>query len=512
MVDVINMTQMNPPLFQGDVDSQSLGSDRQVHNLRPKGQAIPGIDYGIDDVNDQGEGQKNRPPETSQSPSAVRSPGSVHGTSPSQPHYKQQHQQQQQQQQQHQQQQHQQQQHQQQQHQQQQHQQPSQVGYLLDDAHMDHSYQMPGFAPFDTQSVNSGMGIAGEGFVNPQLLGQIPMEQPVQELSYEEKRNRKIDALATLSRLENQGYVPAGKKGSQTTDLSELEGMVDKLTAQRDLDNSIKFQRKILIGFSNLMESVCEHEEYNIFELDLEGWSESVYENISEYDEVFEELYLKYKDVAKIPPEIKLISMVVGSAWMFHMSRNMFGKASSKVPGFDDVMNFDPDLKKRYQQSATNLAQQRGVPVPDKKKDKTGFGFIGQLFKGETPNNMEPPQHQPPQGQYRQQPPLPEQQREHQRQRQLQQQQEQQQQQQQRQKQRQQHARQRRPAPVEERDSPIQEAPRKTRRRIPMEEPQDVDGLLSGLTTDYRQDHDQEEMHEEEIDLSEIYNLSDLDA
>jgi hypothetical protein len=346
--------------------------------------------------------------------------------------------------------------------------------------------QMPGFAsiPMDDQSM--GGGSAGAGFADGGLLGHLPRSDGMSmepELNYEEKRRRKTDALAHLARLESQGYSPAGKKGSHTTELAELEAMVDKLTAQRDLDNSIKYQRKILVGFSTMVESVCENDDYNIFELDLEGWSESLYENISDYDEVFEELYLKYKDVAKIPPELKLVTMVAGSAWMYHMSRNMFGKVASKVPGFDEVMKFNPDLKKHYQQSASALAQQRGVPVPDRKKDKSNFNFLGQMFgANQTPDMAPPPPtnrqpvrgpNVPPRGgslrAQQGQAPQGNRQRPH--------------------------------------DTNGSPPPRRTRNRVPMEEPQDVDGLLSGLVTQDMGNGPEED----EIDLSEMENMSDLD-
>mgnify|MGYP001159795541 CR=1 FL=1 len=225
------------------------------------------------------------------------------------------------------------------------------------------------------------------------------------------------------------------------------------------------------------MESVCDNEEYNIFELDLEGWSESLYENISEYDEVFEELYLKYKGVAKIPPEIKLISMVAGSAWMYHMSRSMFGKAASKVPGFDDVMNQDPELKKRYKQTATRIAQQRGVPVPSKKDN--GMGFLGQLLGGNPMANMAQPDLSNLMGamtggQQTQRPPRPPAQK----------------------------------PPRQQKKQPPSSPPvsRPQRSRVPMDEPQDIDGLLSGLANE-----PMDSMAEDELDLSEMENMSDLD-
>jgi hypothetical protein len=447
--DVINMND-----FPMDVLSHEQPDDKVEHGLRPKGHAIAGVDYGIDLLEEKP--QEQPPAQMPQQMQPQMQPQMQQQMQPQmQPQMMQQ--------------------------------MPPQ-DHGVPESRSVYSGGMggmglPGFpVSNDIQSLGSSSHVApGAGFVDSNLLGQMPMptHDPgmihMQEMSYEEKRSRKTDALASLSRLESQGYVPAGKKGSHTTELFELEAMVEKLTTLRDLDNSIKYQRKILMGFANLVESVCENDDYNIFEMDLEGWSESLYENISDYDEIFEELYLKYKDVAHIPPEIKLITMVAGSAWMFHMSRNMFGKAASKVPGFDEVMKYDPDLKKRYQQTATSLAQQRGMPVPNRKKDKGNLNFLGQMFGTNQTHDMAPP----PAAQPR----------------------------------RAQRPRGREHGGVSgagRRPSAPAAPPRRTRNRVPMEEPHDVDGLLSGLVTQGGMPPGPHE--EDEIDLSEMENMSDLDA
>jgi len=130
------------------------------------------------------------------------------------------------------------------------------------------------------------------------------------------------------------------------------------------------------------VESICEHEEYNIFELELQGWSESVYENITDYDEVFEELYYKYKDTVSLAPELKLVCMVAGSAWMFHMSRNMFGKVASKMPEVDEVLARNPELRRQVQDAAADLAQQKGLPMPPKRGGSGLLSFAGQVLGG----------------------------------------------------------------------------------------------------------------------------------
>jgi hypothetical protein len=56
---------------------------------------------------------------------------------------------------------------------------------------------------------------------------------------------------------------------------------------------------------------------------DLGGWSQNVMGNIDTYDEVFEELYIKYASSVNVLPEIKLISMLAGSAFMFSLNKKM---------------------------------------------------------------------------------------------------------------------------------------------------------------------------------------------
>ena len=83
----------------------------------------------------------------------------------------------------------------------------------------------------------------------------------------------------------------------------------------------------------------------------LDGWSESVHENIVDYDEVFEELHEKYSGSGEMAPELKLIMMVGGSAFMYHLTNTMF---KSSLPGMGDIMKQNPDLMKQFASAAAN--------------------------------------------------------------------------------------------------------------------------------------------------------------
>ena len=83
------------------------------------------------------------------------------------------------------------------------------------------------------------------------------------------------------------------------------------------------------------------NKRYNPFELQLDGWSENIMENQDDYDEVFEELYVKYRTKMHVAPEVKLIMMLGGSAMMFHLTNSMF---KSVMPNVNDVMKQNPGL------------------------------------------------------------------------------------------------------------------------------------------------------------------------
>ena len=71
-----------------------------------------------------------------------------------------------------------------------------------------------------------------------------------------------------------------------------------KLKKQREVDNSIKFQRKVMMAAITGLEFL--NNKFDPAGIHLDGWSESVNENIYDYDEVFEELYEKYGGTAEI--------------------------------------------------------------------------------------------------------------------------------------------------------------------------------------------------------------------
>ena len=169
--------------------------------------------------------------------------------------------------------------------------------------------------------------------------------------SYEEIQREKQQVLYELDRLQKQGY-PASKKYSMASTLEDMIYERDKLKKQRNTEKSIKFSRKALIMVTSGIEFL--NSKFDPFDLKLDGWGEQVMEDITDYDEIFEELHDKYGETVKTAPELRLLLTLGGSAAMFHLQNSLF---KSATPDLNDILKKNPDIMKSIQQRALQEMQ-----------------------------------------------------------------------------------------------------------------------------------------------------------
>tara|TARA_Y100000389_G_C17454254_1_gene516961 strand:+ start:735 stop:1937 length:1203 start_codon:yes stop_codon:yes gene_type:complete len=160
----------------------------------------------------------------------------------------------------------------------------------------------------------------------------------------------KQELLFKLKRFESRG-IPLSSHFSSSSKLSDMKEEYERIKKQRDLENSIRFQKKSMMAFASGVEFL--NSKFDPFDIKLDGWSESLHDNLSDYDDVFEELHEKYKTRAKVAPELKLLMMLGGSAAMFHMTNSFF---KSAMPNMDDVLKQNPDLAKQFADAAVDNA------------------------------------------------------------------------------------------------------------------------------------------------------------
>ena len=103
----------------------------------------------------------------------------------------------------------------------------------------------------------------------------------------------KQEYLFKLDRLEKQGY-RVSRKYTLASNLDDIRYEYDRIKRQRDVEKSIRMYRKGLMAVTSGIEYL--NKKFDPLDVKLDGWSESQMENISDYDEVFEELHIKYSD------------------------------------------------------------------------------------------------------------------------------------------------------------------------------------------------------------------------
>lgn len=207
---------------------------------------------------------------------------------------------------------------------------------------------------------------------------------------YGSVEEEKVDLLFKLDRLKKKGY--------QVLRLDERNSIIDirkeynRLKNELELDHSIAFSRKILMAVISTIEFL--NKRYDPFDIALDGWSESVMDNINGYDSILERLYYKYRNRVAMPPELELLVTLAGSAFMFHMTHSLF---KAKLPS----MAGNPDLMQSMMNAFTTIASQAGSTGPP---PQMAPNMQQPQKAGYQPSNQGGPQNAPMQPQASQQP------------------------------------------------------------------------------------------------------------
>lgn len=247
----------------------------------------------------------------------------------------------------------------------------------------------------DAGSEDAGAGAGGGwGAARPaadDYAGRLAAERARAKAEHEEKQ----EILYQMDRLEAKGYrLP--RKFSMQSDLLEMRAEYERIKREREVDASVKFQQKMLMAFVTGVEFL--NSRFDPFDIKLNGWSEQVHESLDDYTEILEELHDKYKGTGqKMPPELRLLMSLSGSAFMFHLTNSMFKQ--TPLPGVEQVLRSNPELMRSFQQAAVQQFTGAGgaappplrpAPAPAAPPSAAGargpggglFQMVGNLFGG----------------------------------------------------------------------------------------------------------------------------------
>lgn len=166
----------------------------------------------------------------------------------------------------------------------------------------------------------------------------------------------KLDFLSKLYQLRDNGH--AVKDMNIRNKTTEIKLEVHRVSRSLEIKSSVKFQQRILMAIISALEFL--NRRFDPFDIQLDGWSENVMENIDDFSTIFEKLHDKYRRRAQLEPEIELLLAISGSAFMFNLTNTLF-KQSQNINLSDLQSTINAQLQ-RQQPPPPQQQQQQNEP------------------------------------------------------------------------------------------------------------------------------------------------------
>lgn len=250
-----------------------------------------------------------------------------------------------------------------------------------------------------TEEINS-VNSANEVTDNYYNYQDVPIEEPVHNYyntsSYEPQEIPQVERLEVLkkkqtmlTRINKLIEYPETCNLTMQNSVEEIEAELDRLEEQKKLKNSIKWQKRILIGASKGVEWA--NNKWDPLGLKLNGWSNAIAVEMDDYAEIFEEMGEKYKDSFSVAPEFKLLALVCSSALMYHISSKAAEKYAREIPEVSEVLENNPQLREQFINAAVEQTKNKIATSENNGENLTSpMSFFNQLINKQQP--VEKPQ------------------------------------------------------------------------------------------------------------------------
>lgn len=191
-----------------------------------------------------------------------------------------------------------------------------------------------------------------------------------------EVRRAKREVYRKLQKLKDKGIrIPHFTEDSDLDEMNDYFKETSKDLRQRA---GVRTLRNVLTTGASVLEFGLG--VWNPLNFELNGWSESVRENITDFDEVFEEFAEKYfKDKSKWPVEVRLAGLILWSAVSFHFTNVMAkrmangGSVMGMTPqNISNMMNMFTGGGSNQQQQTRSSSPPRGSAAQERMRRPSG--------------------------------------------------------------------------------------------------------------------------------------------
>jgi hypothetical protein len=197
---------------------------------------------------------------------------------------------------------------------------------------------------------NSGTSKTWDGFGK---FADIPGSSASRHMTDRERKRKKKHMMRELDKWADKGLIKHTSRFTEDSTYEEVEDEYEAALEDKRRKDSVKLQQWWFMTFINSVEWA--NAAFNPFDLNLDGWGEQVSEDIDSYDEIFSELYDKYKG-GKLAPELQLLLRIGFSAAMVNFTNKAL---STATPGFNDVIKQSPQLMKMFTDATVSAMSQQ---------------------------------------------------------------------------------------------------------------------------------------------------------
>jgi hypothetical protein len=256
----------------------------------------------------------------------------------------------------------------------------------------------PAPAPFSYDTADSKIGKATASsstneskktFDGYGKINDIAVDFSKNKMTDVEKRRKKRTMIKKLEEWYEKGLTKTSSHFNMDSNYDEVEEEYESILEDKKCKDGIKLQQYWLITFTNSIEYA--NSMFDPFGLNLDGWGEKVSEDIDSYDDIFVELYNKYKG-GKLSPEISLLLRLGFSAAVINITNKVL---STSTPGFNDVIKQSPELMKMFTNATVQSMGTQQSSFVNNVLNNTGPPKVNNSF-GPPPPAIQTKNQQPP--------------------------------------------------------------------------------------------------------------------
>lgn len=168
-------------------------------------------------------------------------------------------------------------------------------------------------------------------------------------------KEEKLHILLALRRMKADG-VQGISDLTVDSDVEEMRMELKAFEQDETIRTGIMTCRSAIVTFAAGLEVA--NTRFNPFDLDMNGFSESLFEKIERYDGVFERLVRKYSRRAlNVSPEMQLMMMFAGNAFTFCFTKSMM---KSMQPSMTKIAEENPEMVQKMMEGIMREQMAKG--------------------------------------------------------------------------------------------------------------------------------------------------------